>query len=196
LKAVQLKRVTSSLILFVILVLLAVSCGGAPEKATEAASPAASSAASTDEQSDACSFLPKELVQSALHTGDLTDVSGSELECAYGTKDEEAQVTFSSGSSLGGLPSYQKDITRFRDTLGDDHVRVLTGVGQAAFVVDNGPGGGFFASALSEGNNQISIYIYPHITYKGSKPVPDIPNEDMYRASQEMLAAAVRSSDL
>lgn len=147
-----------------------------------------------DETSDpgsACSLLSKGQVQEALGTGELAAVTNSAYDCAYGAEGEEAQVTFSSGTLAGTLDTYEEDLARFQETLGDDHVRVLSGVGQAAFIVDNGFGGGFFASALGEGGKTINVYIYPLVTYDGDgKPSVEITNAQLYGASEELLAAA------
>lgn len=180
---------------------LAVACGGGSDQPASNGDPTSQpsttvneTSTTTDEASDsggACSLLSKEAVQSALGTDELAQVTDSTYDCAYGVEGEDAQVAFSSGTLAGTVDTYREDITRFQDTLGDDHVRVLSGVGQAAFIVDNGFGGGFFASALGESGKTINIYIYPLVNYDDApSPTIEITNDQLYEACEELLAAA------
>jgi hypothetical protein len=128
----------------------------------------------------ACDVLTPQEVEEALGSGELTAVQDDAFSCAYGSTADEAQVTFSVAELVGGIDTFEESRARNRAALGEERVRDLSGIGQGAYVVDNGSGS-FFAQALA-GTRTISIYIYVD---------PETAAEQVFGAAEVMLAVAV-----
>lgn len=132
--------------------MLGVACSGSSGQSSDPAS------AQGSETSGACDVLSKKTVENALGAGELSLVSAEQFDCAYGSAEDEAQVTFSVGILAGGLETLEAGLTNSEEVVGKKHVRSLPDIGDGAWVVDNG-GGSYFGQLLV-GEDALSLYIY------------------------------------